>query len=70
MPDNSSPALHAENLVELVGPDDLVGLEVAHPASEIGEALRLDQMSGLLIELGLGALAAIDLLLQGDDWHR
>ena len=58
--------LHAEDLVELVGPDDLVGLEVAHPAAEIGEALRLDQVPGLLVEPGLGALAAIDLVLQGE----
>ena len=61
--------LHAENLVELVGPDDLVGLEIAHPASEVGEALRLDQVPRLLVEHGLGALAAVDLLLQARGWR-
>ncbi len=56
--------LHAENLVELVRPDDLAGFEVAHPAAEIGQALRLDQVSALLIEHVLGVLAAIDLVLR------
>ena len=58
--------LHAENLVELLRPDDLAGFEVAHPAAEIGEALRLHQMPGLLVEHALDPLAAIDLVVQGE----
>ena len=56
--------LHAVDLAELVRPGGRVAFNVAHPASELGEPLRLGEVVLLLIQFDLDPLAMLDLLLQ------
>src|SRR5205807_5034976 len=59
------PGLHSIDVEQLVRPRRGIALEVADPASDIGEPLRFREVHALLLELGLGPLAPIDLLLEG-----
>ena len=58
--------LPSVDVAELVRPDGLVVLDVSHPTPQLGEPLRLLKMDTLFDQLGLGVLATIDLLPQGE----
>src|SRR5262249_12722323 len=57
--------LDSKYLVQLLRPGDLVLLEIADPAAEIGEALRVLQERTLLSKLAFDAPAVLHLALQG-----